>query len=140
MGAGAQLTVTELRQAARHPVDYPVIAEHRRLGDVHLHITNISAQGFMVEGAFELGRGERAAITRALAIGAGLLTDDQEARLHAQSLQLLVVGTLGLLVRGKRVGLLASVAPLIQRLRDSGQRFGNGVVHQALAAAGEATA
>ncbi len=62
MGAGAQLTVTELRQAARHPVDYPVIAEHRRLGDVHLHITNISAQGFMVEGALELGRGERVII------------------------------------------------------------------------------
>ena len=62
MGAGAQLTVTDLRQAARHPVDYPVIAEHRRLGDVHLHITNISAQGFMVEGALELGRGERVII------------------------------------------------------------------------------
>lgn len=62
MGAGAQLTVTELRRAARHPVDYPVIAEHRRLGDVHLHITNLSAHGFMVEGELELGRGERVII------------------------------------------------------------------------------
>lgn len=85
-----------------------------------------------------LGRGERAAITRALAIGAGLLTDDQEARLYAVSLHLFVVGTLGVLVRAKRAGLLASVAPLIQQLRDGGQWFGNGVVAQALAAVGEA--
>lgn len=85
-----------------------------------------------------LGRGERAAITRALAIAAGLLTDDQEARLYAVSLHLFVVGTLGVLVRAKSAGLLASVAPLIQQLRDGGQWFGNGVVAQALVAVGEA--
>ncbi|MEO8298915.1 MAG: DUF3368 domain-containing protein [Burkholderiales bacterium] len=84
-----------------------------------------------------LGRGERAAIARALAIGAGLLTDDQEARAHAQSLQLVVVGTLGLLIRAKRAGMLPAVAPLIERLRHGGQRFGSGVVQQALQAAGE---
>jgi len=62
MGSGAQLTVTDLRRAARHPVDYPVIAEHRRLGDVHLHVVNLSAHGFMAEGAEALARGERIVI------------------------------------------------------------------------------
>ena len=62
MGAGAQLTVTDLRRAARHPVDYKVIGEHRRLGDVHLHVVNVSAHGFMVEGELELTRGERVII------------------------------------------------------------------------------
>jgi hypothetical protein len=62
MGAGAQLSVTDLRRAARHPVDYPVIAEHRQTGDIHLHIVNISAHGFMAEGAIALGRGERLTI------------------------------------------------------------------------------
>ena len=62
MGAGAQLTVTDLRRAARHPVDYKVIGEHRRLGDVHLHVVNISAHGFMVEGEPGLTRGERVII------------------------------------------------------------------------------
>ncbi|MFM5916869.1 MAG: PilZ domain-containing protein [Novosphingobium sp.] len=62
MGAGAQLTVTDLRRAARHPVDYNVIGEHRRLGDVHLHVVNVSAHGFMVEGDLELTRGERVVI------------------------------------------------------------------------------
>lgn len=59
MMGGAQLSVTDLRQAARHPVDYPVLAEHRRIGDVHMQITNISANGFMIEGEVPLGRGER---------------------------------------------------------------------------------
>ncbi|MFM5894993.1 MAG: PilZ domain-containing protein [Novosphingobium sp.] len=62
MGAGAQLTVTDLRRAARHPVDYNVIGEHRRLGDVHMHVVNVSAHGFMVEGDLELTRGERVVI------------------------------------------------------------------------------
>ena len=62
MGAGAQLTVTDLRRAARHPVDYKVIGEHRRLGDVHLHVVNVSAHGFMVEGELDLTRGERVII------------------------------------------------------------------------------
>jgi len=59
MAAGAQLTITELRRAARHTVDVPVIAEHRRLGDLHMRIVNLSAQGFMVTGPTQLSRGER---------------------------------------------------------------------------------
>lgn len=59
MSAGAQLTVTDKRRATRHPVDYTVIAEHRQLGVLNLHIVNVSAQGFMVDGALDLERGER---------------------------------------------------------------------------------
>jgi hypothetical protein len=59
MRAGAQLSVTDLRRSARHPVNFPVIGEHRQLGDVHLHIANLSAHGFMVKGAVPFGRGER---------------------------------------------------------------------------------
>lgn len=62
MVAGAQLSVTDLRRAARHPVDFPVIGEHRQLGDVHLHVVNISAHGFMANGAPGMGRGERVTI------------------------------------------------------------------------------
>ncbi len=57
--SGAQLIVTEMRRATRHPVNHRVIGEHRTLGDVHFHIANISAHGFMVDGAPPFGRGER---------------------------------------------------------------------------------
>ncbi len=62
MNAGAQLSVTDMRRAVRHPVDHPVIGEHRQLGDVHLHIINLSAHGFMVRGDHGMGRGERITI------------------------------------------------------------------------------
>lgn len=62
MPAGAQLSITDMRRAARHPCDHPVIAEHRRLGDLHLCIINLSAHGFMATGAGALSRGERLVI------------------------------------------------------------------------------
>lgn len=62
MSGGAQLSVTDQRRAARHPVNLPVIAEHRRLGDLMLNIINISANGFMVRDKVELSRGERVTI------------------------------------------------------------------------------
>jgi hypothetical protein len=48
-----------MRRAARHPVDFPVIAEHRDRGDVPLHVVNFSAQGFMIDNADDFGRGDR---------------------------------------------------------------------------------
>ena len=62
MNVGAQLSVTELRRAARHPVDFKVIGEHRQLGDVHLHIVNLSAHGFMAHAVTQISRGERLTI------------------------------------------------------------------------------
>ena len=59
MPAGAQLSVPDLRRSTRHPVDFPVIGEHRERGDMKLHVTNISAHGFMVEEPPQLGRGDR---------------------------------------------------------------------------------
>ena len=62
MSVGASLTVTDQRRAARHPVDYPVIAEHQVRGDVKMHISNLSAHGFMVDDAENLARGDRVII------------------------------------------------------------------------------
>lgn len=59
MAGGAQLTVTDMRRSTRHPVDYPVIAEHRQHGDMKLHVCNISAHGFMVDNARHMARGDR---------------------------------------------------------------------------------
>lgn len=62
MSAGAQLSVTDMRAATRHPVDHVVIGEHRQRGDIHIRIVNISSQGFMAKGDHGLGRGERLVI------------------------------------------------------------------------------
>lgn len=85
-----------------------------------------------------LEAGECAAISRALEIGAGLLMDERAARAHAAALGLAVTGTLGVLVRARRRGLVGPLAPLIATLRNSGQRLSHAVVVQALADVGEA--
>ena len=60
--SGAQLSVTDQRRATRHPVDFPVIGEHRTRGDLHMHISNISAHGFMIDRAPEFARGDRVVV------------------------------------------------------------------------------
>lgn len=59
MAGGAQLSVPDMRLAARHPVDFTVAGEHRTNGEIALRVTNLSAHGFMVEDAPTLGRGDR---------------------------------------------------------------------------------
>lgn len=92
------------------------------------------AQPVRVDG---LGAGESAAIGLAIEIGAALLADDLAARHHAQGLGLTVIGTLGVLVRAKRKGLVPAVRPLVEQLRASGQRLSHSAVAEALTAAGE---
>ncbi|MBB4615527.1 PilZ domain-containing protein [Novosphingobium taihuense] len=62
MRGGAQLSVTDLRRSNRHPVNLPVIGEHRALGDILLQFANISTTGFMASGVSDLGRGERVTV------------------------------------------------------------------------------
>lgn len=84
-----------------------------------------------------LQTGERAAIGRAVQIGAALLTDDMAARRYAARRGLAVMGTLGILVGAKRLGLLPAVLPAIEQLRAGGHYLGATSVAVALAAAGE---
>ena len=67
MAGGAQLSVPDMRRSTRHPVDFPVIGEHRTRGDLKLHVCNLSAHGFMVDAGGEkdvpdLARGDRVII------------------------------------------------------------------------------
>lgn len=62
MRGGAQLSVTDLRRSTRHPVNLPVIGEHRARGDILLQFANISTTGFMAHGVGDLGRGERVTV------------------------------------------------------------------------------
>jgi predicted nucleic acid-binding protein len=93
-----------------------------------------TAQPIQADG---LGAGECAAIGRAVEISAALLADDRAARRFASGLGLTVIGTLGVLVRAKRKGLVSEVRPLIEHLRAGGHHLGGAAIDAALAAAGE---
>jgi PilZ domain len=49
----------DLRRAARHRASYKAIAESRRHGDQRVHISNISAHGFMIDDNRVFQHGDR---------------------------------------------------------------------------------
>lgn len=84
-----------------------------------------------------LGAGERAAIALARLRSAQVLIDERRGRRAAADAGLLVVGTVGLLVRGRQLGLIGPVRPLIDALRSTGYHLGGALTARALADLGE---
>ncbi len=88
--------------------------------------------------ADHLHSGEREAIALAVQLAADLvLMDDLQGRHVATALGLTVVGSLGLLVRAKRVMLIREVRPLMDAMIASGLYASNAVYRQILTIAGE---
>lgn len=75
--------------------------------------------------AWDLGNGESAVLTLAMEHGGNCksILDDLQARKCANLLGVSLVGTLGLLVMAKRVGLIKAVRPEIEKLLGIGLRI-----------------
>jgi predicted nucleic acid-binding protein len=88
--------------------------------------------------AWNLGRGESQVIALA---GAGpncrAVLDDLEARRCAQSMGLPLIGTLGVVLRAKRKGVITAARPVIEHLRRVGLYASDALIEQALAHLGE---
>jgi predicted nucleic acid-binding protein len=84
-----------------------------------------------------LGEGEKAAIQLAKELNCPLLLDDKIARRIAQSSGLSVIGTAGVLLKGKQMSLISAVAPLIDKLQSNGYYFSSALVAEILNRAGE---
>lgn len=67
-----------------------------------------------------LGKGESAVLSLALELGAIAVLDDRRARACAIQLGVAVIGTLGLVVRARRHGLLPAVRPVLDELASAG--------------------
>lgn len=80
-----------------------------------------------------LGAGERAAIDLARLHGTAILIDERRGRRAAAGAGLMVIGTIGLLVRGRQLGLVGPVRPLFERLRLSGYHLADELTARALA-------
>jgi predicted nucleic acid-binding protein len=85
----------------------------------------------------ELGEGESEAIALASDLGMSVLLDDRRARLLARRLALPIVGTVAVLVRARREGLLAAVAPVLEDLERNGFFMSQELKREALLLAGE---
>jgi hypothetical protein len=86
----------------------------------------------------DLDRGQAEVIALAQELNADLvILDERLARQHAARLGLTLTGTLGVLLRAKDRGLVSTIAPLIDQLRQGGIRLSEGVVAEALRLANE---
>ncbi len=85
-----------------------------------------------------LGPGESEAISLALEVKPRwILLDDRPARRLAESLELSVIGTLGILLASKRRGLLPSLRPCLDSLIEHGFRIAPALYKFVLLDAGE---
>ncbi len=66
-----------------------------------------------------------------------VILDEKVARMHARVLGLTVVGTLGLLLRAKKRGLIGDIKPLIEKLLKAEIHIHPNIVHGILQQAGE---
>lgn len=84
-----------------------------------------------------LGKGESAVIALTLALGATAVVDDRNARRCAQALGVSVIGTLGVIIRAKRHGLIDLAAPIIRSVLDAGLFYDDEGVRRLLEDVGE---
>jgi predicted nucleic acid-binding protein len=89
-------------------------------------------------GRWDLGAGESAVLTWAQAHpGSVAILDDARARRLSQDLRIPVIGTLGIVVRAKRYGLIPSARPIVESLIAQGMYLSPLVLRDALAVVGE---
>lgn len=85
-----------------------------------------------------LDTGEASAIALALEERVRLVAmDERRGRLMARDMGLIVTGSLGLLLRAKRLGLIEAVAPRLTAMRQNGIWLGEALVRRVLAEAQE---
>ena len=88
-----------------------------------------------------LDQGEASAIALALEAGVGLVAmDERRGRLVAREMGLAVTGSLGVLLRAKRLGFIEAVAPRVAAMRRHGIWLGDALVRRVLAEALEPAA
>jgi uncharacterized protein len=88
--------------------------------------------------AWDLGPGESQVLATAQSHpGARAVVDDLEARRCAQSIGVPVVGTLGVILRARRYGMITEARPIMTALRAVGLYVSDDLLEQLLALVGE---
>jgi predicted nucleic acid-binding protein len=126
----AKISQIELLTALAESIVIPegVAAEiQQQIDPAALWLHNLDSRSFRrvpiepVIATWDLGAGESEVLSWAASNpGFEVIIDDLAARKCAMSLSIPVRGTLGILLLGKRQGLVDKVGPLLSKIRDSG--------------------
>jgi predicted nucleic acid-binding protein len=86
----------------------------------------------------QLGKGESSAMALSLEIpNSILILDDYKARKTAEMLNLKFIGTIGLIIKAKLMGVIPSIKPLLQKIRQTNFRLSLDMEQYAIKEAGE---
>ncbi len=86
----------------------------------------------------QMDAGEAEAIALAMELGdVILILDDKKARRVAQQIGLRVIGTVGMLLRAKRQGVIGEIKPLLTALIQADFRIADAIIREALRLSGE---
>ena len=102
-----------------------------------LHVSEPSEPSAVSALKLVLDEGEAEAIALAQKARHRVVLDDRKARSVASDLGLRLTGTVGILLRAKRHGLIPAILPLIQDLEENGFYLSQALRTEALALAGE---
>jgi predicted nucleic acid-binding protein len=101
-------------------------------------IENVKDQSTQRILELQIDKGESSAISLALELSnSTLILDDFKARKIAQQLGLLVTGTIGVIVKAKLNGIIPSIKPYIEKIKETNFRISDEIEIQALKQAEE---
>jgi uncharacterized protein len=91
----------------------------------------VAALGMLVDS------GEAEALALPCELQWTIVLDDRQARSVGKRLGLKMIGTVAVVVRAKKLGLISAAAPLLKNLADNGFRVSEALLKEALDMAGE---
>ena len=116
----------------------PAVAKEVRTSLDWLRVQAVANPSVTIALRTQMDEGEAEAIALALELeNVLLILDDKKARRVAQQMGMKVIGTVGMLLRAKRQGVIAEVKPLLLKLTEANFRISQGIIQEALRLSGE---
>ncbi len=137
LGLSDQLIVPAavVQEVAAKPDGQRVMSQLRASPTVHVASSRLIPREIE---AWDLGPGESAVLAHAAADPVcRIVIDDLEARRCARSLDIDVIGTLGVVLRAARLNLIPKARPVLDRLREVGLYLTDDLVERAFGHWGE---
>ena len=116
----------------------PAVAKEVQASLDWLRVQTLANPSVVTALRTQMDEGEAEAIALALELeNVLLILDDKKARRVAQQMGMKVIGTVGMLLRAKRQGIIYEVKPLFIKLTEVNFRISQGIIQEALRLSGE---
>lgn len=103
-----------------------------------VHVVDVADKHLQRILALQIDKGESSAIALALETpNSTLILDDYKARKIAEQLGISITGTIGVIIKAKLEGIVPSIKPLLEKIKQTNFRLSTEIELQALKAAGE---